>query len=323
MADQQPSNSQRGRHATKPEQIPKLGWLDILFRVKQQVSRDNTALIAAGVAFYGLLALFPAIVSIISIWALMFDTQQITQQIAAISRVLPPEAAELVRQQAEQAGEGAGTGMNLAAIGGILLTLYSSSKGMKGLMEGLNIIYGEQEKRSLVKKTSITLALTLGAIVVTLVTLGTIIVIPATVALLGLDNVTGTLINLARWPLLLIVAMLALAILYRYAPDRANPRWHWISIGSITAVLLWIAGSIGFSLYVRSFGNFNQTYGSLGAFVILLMWFWLSAFIVLMGAQLNSEMEHQTKRDTTTGPSQPMGKRGAYVADTLGEKHGQ
>lgn len=323
MANQQPSNSQRGRHATKPEQIPKLGWLDILFRVKQQVSRDNTALIAAGVAFYGLLALFPAIVSIISIWALMFDTQQITQQIAAISRVLPPEAAELVRQQAEQAGEGAGTGMNLAAIGGILLTLYSSSKGMKGLMEGLNIIYGEQEKRSLVKKTSITLALTLGAIVVTLVTLGTIIVIPATVALLGLDNVTGTLINLARWPLLLIVAMLALAILYRYAPDRANPRWHWISIGSITAVLLWIAGSIGFSLYVRSFGNFNQTYGSLGAFVILLMWFWLSAFIVLMGAQLNSEMEHQTKRDTTTGPSQPMGKRGAYVADTLGEKHGQ
>lgn len=323
MADQQPSNSQRGRHATKPEQIPKLGWLDILFRVKQQVSRDNTALIAAGVAFYGLLALFPAIVSIISIWALMFDTQQITQQIAAISRVLPPEAAELVRQQAEQAGEGAGAGMNLAAIGGILLTLYSSSKGMKGLMEGLNIIYGEQEKRSLVKKTSITLALTLGAIVVTLVTLGTIIVIPATVALLGLDNVTGTLINLARWPLLLIVAMLALAILYRYAPDRANPRWHWISIGSITAVLLWIAGSIGFSLYVRSFGNFNQTYGSLGAFVILLMWFWLSAFIVLMGAQLNSEMEHQTKRDTTTGPSQPMGKRGAYVADTLGEKHGQ
>lgn len=323
MANQQTSNSQRGRHATKPEQIPKLGWLDILFRIKQQVTDDNTALIAAGVAFYGLLALFPAIVSLISIWALMFDTQQITQQIAAISRVLPPDAAELIRQQAEQAGKGAGTGVSLAAIGGILLTLYSSSKGMKGLMEGLNIIYGEQEKRSLIKRTLITFALTLGAIVVTLVTLGAIIVIPAIVAVLGLDDVIGTLINLARWPLLLVVAMLALAILYRYAPDRERPRWHWISVGSIVAVLLWIAGSIGFSLYVRSFGNYNQTYGSLGAFVILLMWFWLSTFIVLMGAQLNSEMEHQTKRDTTTGPNQPMGKRGAYVADTLGKNREQ
>ncbi|SFH16206.1 YihY/virulence factor BrkB family protein [Modicisalibacter xianhensis] len=316
MAKRQPTAS-HGRHAHKPTQIPKPGWKSVLKRSKEEMSRDHVSMVAAGIAFYGLLAIVPAIVATISLWALMFDPQQITQQISSISHLLPEEAANIIRQQAQQASQGAGAGMSLAAIGGLLLAIYSSSRGVAGFMEGLNIIYDEEESRGFLKQTAIKLVLTFGAIVMTLVTLGVITAIPAIVNILGLPDLIGTLINLARWPLLMIVVMLAIAILYRYGPDREQPRWQWVSVGSAAAVLLWILGSIAFSIYVRNFASYNETYGSLGAVVILLMWFWLSAFIVLMGAELNSEMERQTQRDTTTGGERPMGERGAHAADSV------
>lgn len=319
MAKSKSSASDHGRHAERPTQIPKSGWLDILWRVKDEMARDHVSIIAAGMAFFGLLAIVPAIVATLSIWGLLFDPQQMTQQIASISHLLPTEAANIIQQQAQQASQDAMTGMSLAAIGGLLFTIYSASKGTKALIEGLNIIYDEEETRGIVKKTLVTLALTLGWILMTLVALGTIIAIPMIVGLLGLDNMLGTLINLARWPLLFVIVSIGIAILYRYAPDRDEPRWEWTSIGSTLAVLLWVLGSIGFSIYVRNFASYNETYGSLGAVIIMLMWFWLSAFIMLMGAELNSEMERQTKRDTTVGHKEPMGQRDARAADTLGE----
>jgi membrane protein len=319
MANRNAATSQRGRQADRPGQIPKPGWKDILKRTKEEMARDHVSIVAAGIAFYGLLAIVPAIVAIISLWAIVFDPQQITQQISNISHLLPEEAAKIIRQQAEQASQDVGAGMSLAAIGGILLAIYSASRGVNGFMEGLNIIYDEEENRGVFKRTALKLFLTLGAILMTILTLGLIAAIPATVDLLKLPDVVSTLINLVRWPLLMIVTMLAMAVLYRYAPDRNEPRWQWISIGSFVAVLLWIAGSIAFSIYVRNFASYNETYGSLGAVVILLMWFWLSAFIVLMGAELNSEMEHQTKHDTSMGGDQRMGDRDARVADTVGE----
>ncbi|MCP1366348.1 YihY/virulence factor BrkB family protein, partial [Halomonas sp. BBD48] len=311
------SAASHGRHAHKPTQIPKPGWKAVLKRSKEEMSRDHVSMVAAGIAFYGLLAIVPAIVATISLWALLFDPQQITQQISSISHLLPEEAANIIRQQAQQASQGAGAGMSLAAIGGLLLAIYSSSRGVDGFMEGLNIIYDEEESRGMLKRTAIKLVLTIGAILMTIVTLGVITAIPAIVNILGLPSLIGTLINLARWPLLMIVVMLAIAILYRYGPDREQPRWQWVSVGSALAVLLWVVGSIAFSIYVRNFASYNETYGSLGAVVILLMWFWLSAFIVLMGAELNSEMERQTQHDTTTGDERPMGERGAYAADSV------
>ncbi|WP_043529799.1 YihY/virulence factor BrkB family protein [Litchfieldella xinjiangensis] len=312
------SQAEHGRQADRPGQIPKRGWWDILKRVKGEMDRDHIPIIAAGVAFYALLAIFPAIVAITSVWALVFDPQEISQQIENVSHLLPGQAADLITQQAEQATEDASVGMSLAAIGGILLAIYSSSKGTKGLMEGLNIAYDELDERGMIKKTLLTLVLTAGGIVMTVVALGTVTAIPVLVDLLGLDGVIGTAINIARWPLLLAVVMVGLAVLYRYAPDRQEPRWQWTSPGSTVAVVLWVIGSIGFSLYVRNFASYNETYGSLGAVIILLMWFWLSAFIVLMGAELNSEMEKQTKHDTTHGQRNRMGKRDAYAADSLG-----
>ncbi len=319
MTNRNAAPSQRGRQANRPGQLPKAGWKDILTRTKEGMSRDHVTIVAAGVAFYGLLAIFPAIVATISLWALIFDTEQITRQIETVSHLLPEEAAGIIREQAQQASEGAGAGMSLAAAGGLLFAIYSASRGVDGFIEGLNIIYDEEENRGTLKRTALKLILTLGVILMTLVTLGVITAIPAIVTLIGLPDMIASLINLARWPLLMIVVMLAISVLYHFGPDRESPRWQWTSPGAFIAVLLWIAGSVAFSLYVRNFADYNETYGSLGAVIILLMWFWLSAFIVLMGAELNSEMEHQTERDTTVGSDRPMGERDAHVADTLGK----
>ena len=310
----------RGRQAERPQDIPKPGWRDIFWRTKAELSDDHVSMVAASIAFYGLLAIFPAIAAMISIWGLLFDPQQIAQQIESVSGALPQDAAGIVNDQAQAVAGGAGTGVSLAAVVGILLALYSASKGMQAMIEGLNIVYDEEEERGFVKLTLMTLILTVGLIAMMIVALGLIAILPALLGNLGLGEVFEVLLTYARWPLLLVVALVGLAILYRYAPSRKVPQWQWVSPGAVIATVLWLIGSIAFSIYVRNFGSYNETYGSLGAVVILLMWFWLSAFIVLLGAEVNCEIERQTERDTTTGRPKPRGERGAYAADTVGEK---
>ena len=312
------TSAERGRRADRPSQIPRPGWRDILLRTWKEISDDHVSLIAAGVGFYGLLALFPALAALISIWGLLFDPQQIEQQIETMSGFLPADAATIVRDQARTIAAGSG-GLSVAAAGGILLALYSAAKGMKALLEGLNIIYDEQEERGFIKLNLVALGLTLVMIVAMLAALGAIIIVPILLGAVGLGPVAETLVNLLRWPLLFVVALFILAIIYRYGPSRAQPRWRWVSWGAAVATVLWLLGSIAFSIYVQNFGSYNETYGSIGAVIILLMWFWLSAFSVLLGAELNAEMEHQTERDSTTGESRPRGRRGAYVADHVGE----
>ena len=310
----------RGRQAHRPREIPKPGWRDIALRTWTEMGRDHVSMIAAGVAFYGLLALFPAIAAMISLWGLMFDPMAIEQQIEQVSAALPQQAADIIKEQAKAVAANAGGGVGLAAIAGLLLTLYSTSKGIKSLIEGLNIIYDEEESRGFIKLNLTAFGLTLLMIVMMVGVLGLIVVLPVVLQGLGLGSAVETLIALLRWPLLALVALVALALLYRFAPSRATPRWRWVSWGAGVATVLWVVGSIAFSIYVSNFGSYNETYGSLGAVIVLLMWFWLSAFIVLMGAELNSEMEHQTAKDSTTGEPQPMGERGAHAADTVGEK---
>ncbi|WP_106478805.1 YihY/virulence factor BrkB family protein [Phytohalomonas tamaricis] len=320
MATQTQHGNNRGRDAKKPTQIPAAGWRDTLLRVKNELDGDHVSLVAAGIAFYGLLAIFPAIAALISLWGLLFDPQQVEQQIAALSEVLPQEAAGIIEGQARQVSANTGTGMSLAAIGGLLFTIYSASKGVKSFVAGLNIIYDEGESRGFIKRTVLVMALTLGMIIITVLTLATIAILPIAISFLPLGDTISSLLLYVRWPILLLVVMTAISILYRYAPNRRAARWEWVSVGSVAATILWIIGSIGFSIYVRNFASYNETYGSLGAVVILLMWFWLSAYIVLLGAELNSEMERQTRQDTTVEPEKPMGKRGAYAADTVGDK---
>ncbi|WP_229359139.1 YihY/virulence factor BrkB family protein [Halomonas salipaludis] len=321
MTEEGSNHSPRGRRAEQPGQIGGLGWLDIAWRVKREMSDDNITMLAAGVAFYALLAVFPALAAIISIWALVLDPHDITRQIAELSRFIPPGAAAIIEHQANEISENTDAGLSVAAVGSLVVAMFVASKGVRGLILGLNIVYGEDERRRLAHKATVVSALTVGLIVLTLVTIVFIAGLPLVIGMLGLDSTLVTLISLLRWPALVLMMMLVIAVLYRFAPYRRAPRWEWLSVGTVTATLMWLLGSLGLSFYARHFASFTELYGSLGAVVVLLMWFWLSAFTVLVGAELNGEMERQTRHDTTVGEPRPMGERGAHAADTLGKSH--
>ncbi len=310
----------RGRYARKPGEIPKEGWRDIALRVKDQIGLDNVSLVAAGVAFYAFLAIFPAIIATIMIYGLMVDPQTVQSHLQAMTGILPDQVSQLLNQQLSSiAGQSSGAlGWGVAI--SILVALWSANKGMKGLFQGINIAYDEQDSRGFIKQNAITLLFTLGAIVLVIVSAALVVAMPVLLGNLGLPPVLQTVARWARWPVLGLMVIVGLALVYRYAPDRENARWNWVSWGAAVATVLWLIGSWAFSFYVNNFGSYNQTYGSLAAVVILMLWLMLSSFSILLGAEINSEMEGQTKADTTTGAERPMGERGAYHADTTGEQ---
>lgn len=290
-------------------------------RVKQEVAEDRLSLVAAGVAFYGFLALFPALAAIISIWGLFADPATVQQQIAQLSGVLPGSARDLISGAATRIAAGSPTGLGFGVAISLLLTLWSANKGMKGLVEGISIAYDEDPgKRGFFAKNGIALALTLGGIIMAIIAIGLVVGLPIALGFLGLGPTVETLIGLARWPLLALFVIVALAAIYRIAPPRDDAKWRWVSHGAIVATVLWLVASIAFSIYTANFGSFNETYGSVAAVAILLMWFFISAFIVLLGAEINAETEKQTARDTTTGPERPLGKREAVPADTVADR---
>jgi membrane protein len=312
-------NGRRGREAQTPITMPKKGWRDIGIRVWNSLSAHHVSLVAAGIAFYGLLAIFPAIAALISIAGLVLDPAEVQAELSNAIELLPAEASSILTNQARDVASRPATGITLTVLFGLLLTLYSASSGIRNLVQGLNIIYDESEKRSFIIVYLLSLGLTLGIIIGFVVAVALVVILPSLLGFLGLGDTVVGLLDYLRWPFLALMAILGLGVLYRVAPSRAAPRWQWISVGSVVATLLWIIGSVGFSVYVSNFASYNETYGSLGAVVILLMWLWLSAFIVLLGAEINAQMEHQTAVDTTTGEPVPMGERGAVKADTLGK----
>jgi membrane protein len=312
------ARTNRGRDAARPQDIPKPGWRDILLRVKDEMSADHVSVVGAGVAFFGLLAVFPAIAALISIAGLVMDPATVESQLSQAAGMLPQDAAAILQDQARSVASGGGAGLGIAMIAGLLLTLYSASKGVKTLMEGMNIAYDEEESRGFLALNVTALLLTLFLIVGVIIAFASTLAAPALLGSLGLGDALSAWITYARWPILAVLTVFGLAVIYRYGPARANPRWRWVSPGAIVATLVWIVGSIAFSIYVRYFGSYNETYGALGGVIMLLTWLWLSAFVILMGAELNSEMEHQTGRDTTTGRPRPRGERGAVKADTIG-----
>lgn len=310
----------RGREAESPRDIPKRGWKDILLRVKNEVSDDNMSIVAAGVAFYVLLGLIPSLAAMIGIYGWVTDPATLERQINQLSDVMPQDAHSILSSQLSRLTQDTGAS-GAVAIGGILLALWSGSKSMKAMIGALNIAYDEDEKRGFFKVNLLAVGLTLAGIVGGIVIIGLLAVLPGLLDNFGLGQAGQTAVNILRWPVLIALAAVSIAVLYRFAPSRDEPRWRWVSWGSVIATGLWLLGSIAFSVYVSNFGSYNETYGSLGAVVILLMWFYISAFSVLLGAEINSEMEHQTRKDTTEGHPQPMGTRGAHMADTVGRIH--
>lgn len=320
MADESRGKEQleRGRGADKPHQIPKPGWKDIIKRTLNDLTRDHCTIVAAGVAFYILIGIVPGIAALISIYGLVANPAQIQQQFASMKSMMPAGAYQLLSQQMQTIASSPKTAGWGAAIG-IVLALWSGSSATKALIEGLNISYHEEEKRNFVKLNATALLLTGAGVIGAAIMVGLITVLPGVVRALAGSGAAEVWAKVVRWPLLLVVFMTAIALLYRYAPSREKPKWKWVSWGAVSATLLWLAASALFSLYTSHFGSYNKTYGALATVVILLMWFYISAYCVLFGAELNSEMERQTARDTTSGRPEPMGRRGAFSADTLGE----
>ncbi|WP_448205520.1 YihY/virulence factor BrkB family protein [Azospirillum sp. sgz302134] len=314
----------RGRSAEKPTDIPKEGWKDILWRTWEEQSKDNISIVAAGVAYYALFAIFPAIGALVSIYGLVFDPAGVERQVEQLAGLLPGEALNVLRDQAHSVASAPKQGLGFGVLFGFVLTLWSASRGVNSLITALNIAYGEEERRSFFRLALISVAMTIAALLFIIVTLGLIVAVPAVITMLGLkDTPIGWIASLARWPILAGAIMVVLAVLYRYGPDRREPKWRWVTWGSAIATILWILASVGFSVYVSHFGSYNQTYGSVGAGIILLLWFNLTSYVILMGAELNAEIEHQTARDTTDEDGRgekPLGQRNAHVADTVGRR---
>jgi membrane protein len=310
----------RGRHATHPLQIPWNGWYDVLWRTYREMQSDRLLSIAGGVAFFVLLAVFPAITALVSAYALFFNASTIIDNLSMLNDVVPGNVLSIVHKQAARIASNSGRTLSTGLVVGLLVSLWSAMSGVKAIIDALNVIYEQKESRSIIKLNLVALAFTLAGFAAFLLAIGAIVVLPLVLSPIGLGSLTETLTRIARWPVLFLVLLLGLAVLYRYGPDRRAARWQWVSLGSVFAAVTWIVASFLFSWYLTSFANYNATYGSLGAVVGLMIWLWISTIVVLLGAELNAEIEHQTARDSTIGGDKPLGARGAVMADTVGAK---
>ncbi|WP_375775965.1 YihY/virulence factor BrkB family protein [Bradyrhizobium sp. ma5] len=309
----------RGRLAHTPLLIPGAGWKDILLRTYRQIDEDRLLATAAGVVFYGLLAIFPAITALVSSYGLFADPSTISSNLQSLALLLPEGSFAIVQDQiARVLAKGTSTlGFTFAV--GLLVAIWSANAGMKAIFDALNVVYEEREKRGFVKLNLMSLSFTIAALVSVMLMVGAVVVVPLLLQQVGLGTRAELIIRFGRWPILVLLLLVALAVLYRYGPSRNTPRWQWLSVGAVAAAMLWLIGSALLSWYLANFGDYNATYGSLGAAIGLMTWMWMSAIIVLCGAELNSEIEHQAAIDSSEGRREPLGASGAMIADTVGK----
>ena len=307
----------RGRLAPAPHAIPRKGWKDVLWRVFREIQRDNLPTVAGGVTFFTLLALFPAIGVFVSLYGLFADVNVVRAQLADLALVFPQDVLNIVAEQMLRLTERESSSLSMAFFVSLVLSVWTANAGMKALFEGLNVAYNEKEKRNFFKLTALTYVSTFGAIVFLTVVTAILIGIPLVLNRLGLGDV-ASLWTPMRWLLLLAIAAGCFSVMYRFAPCRRRARWRWVVGGGGFAAVLWLGGSLGFSWYVNNVARYDVTYGSLGTVIGFMMWIWFSVMVVLIGAELNAEIEHQTALDSTTGAAKPMGERGATMADSVG-----
>jgi membrane protein len=305
-----------GAQADRPSQVPKKGWLQIAKRAWAEAKADQVPLLSAGVAFYAFLSIFPALIAAVTLYGLVADPQQAVTQVEETAAALPEAARSLLVDQVESLTSAKSSGLGLAALASIAVALWSASNGVGNMITAINVAYDEEETRGFVKRKALALLLTVGAIVFVVVAIGLVAVAPVVLDALGLGSVLELLVQVGRWALLVVAVSVALAVLYRMAPDRDAPKMRWVSVGAVLATVLWILASVGFSLYV-SLGGYGESYGALAGVVVLLFWLWISSYAILLGAEANAEAEQQTEKDTTKGPEQPLGRRGAVKADSL------
>ena len=297
-----------GGQAEAPPQIPPRGWWQVTRRALMESSADNVGVLAGGIAYYGFIAIFPALIAGISLYGLVADPATlIAQQGGSLLSALPQDAQPLIRDQLNALASGSGGALSVSLVVSILAALWSASSATGNLMAAVNAVYDEEETRGFVKRHGTALVLTLGAIVFVLLALALVAVIPAVLDALPLGTFVNVVVQIVRWMLLVALVVVALAVVYRLAPDRDAPQFNWTSIGALVATVLWVFGCIAFNLYVENFGSYNETYGTLAGVVVLLLWLHLTSYIFLLGAEINAETENQTRKDTTTGEPLAMG----------------
>ena len=316
-------SSNRGRTAKKPEEIPPRGWWDISWRVLKRLGTDNVTLVAGGLAMYTLLSVFPGLTAALSIYGMFASPETVIQQMKSFSGVLPPGVWNIFNTQLQTLASHQNSTLSIAAAISLVIALWSARSAMSALMTATNIAYGEKEKRNYFVQILISLGLTVGAVSAFLLMLTLGVAVPVALKILGTRPWVQWIVDGLQWILVWAFAVVGLSVIYRYGPAREPARWHWITWGSGIAAALWLGASAIFALYVGDFANYGKTYGALGGVIALLMWFYLSSIFVVLGAEINAEMERQTTKDTTEGAPEPMGRRGAYAADTVGPEANQ
>lgn len=274
-----------------PKKIKTSGWKQILLRVKDRIEEDNLTIVAAGVAFYAFLAIFPALMALLSIYGLAVDPEQAERQIGQLSGMMPEEAFSIIKERVDNLISTSGSTLGWGTALGILISLWSANAGTKSLFKGIDIAYETENNRGFIKQNALTLLFTFGAIITLLLSLALIVIFPAIVNTFGLPGNIEGLVSWLRWPLLAGIVILVISLIYKYAPDRRTPKFKWVLVGASLATLLWLIASLGFSFYVSNFGNYGEMYGSISAVVILLLWLFLTSFIILLGAEVNSATE--------------------------------
>jgi membrane protein len=306
-----------GDEARRPTEIPPRGWWQIVRRAMRESSDDNVSMLAGSVAYFVFLALFPGLIAAVTLYGLVADPAQIERQVGSLTSMLPREIQPLIVGQLTSIVSGSHGALGVGLVVSLLVALWSASSGTSSLIEAVNLAYDEKETRNFVRRRGLALLLTLGGLVFVLLALALVAVVPLVLNILHLGLVAAVAAQVLRWVLLVVLVILALAVIYRVAPDRDAPKFRWVSPGSIVATVLWIVGSAAFSFYVDYFSSYNKFYGALAGVVVLLLWLYLTCYIVLLGAEINAEAERQTRRDSTEGEEQPLGERGATAADEV------
>ncbi|MFD1701969.1 YihY/virulence factor BrkB family protein [Methylopila henanensis] len=311
------SASARGRDARAPQDFPVRGWRDIALRLYGQIAEDRLLAVAAGVTFYALLAIFPALVALVSLYGLTADLSTLDAHLATLQGVVPRAGLDIVRDQVARIVTKSDGALGFAFAFGLGAALWSANAGMKAMFDALNVVYEEKERRSFVVLNLTSLAFTFGGILFVLIAFNAVVVLPIALEFVGLGGRAEALLQFGRWPVLFVGVLAALTLLYRFGPSRRPPKWRWAAPGSVLAGALWVGGSLAFSWYAENLATYNETYGSLGAAIGFMTWIWMSAAVVLLGGELNAEMEHQTRIDSTVGAPRPLGLRGAAMADQV------
>ena len=310
----------RGRLAQRPEHIPHKGWVDIFWRVGASYFGDRVGFVAGGVTFFVMLSLFPTLAAFVTLYGLFADPNEAVERLYFLYSVMPAGVAEFLSGEMQRLAENATTTLTFTLVWTLALSLWTANGAIKVLFYGLNIAYHEVERRNIVRYNLTCMAFTVTGLLSVLMTAGLIVGVPVVMGVFGLADEWAHLAPL-RWPVLGTVYVAALTVIYRFGPCRARARWRWLTPGALFAALLSVILSLAFSWYLQTFVR-TASYGPLAAMMGFLLWTWLSVQIILMGAELNAEIEHQTAMDTTTGAPADIGERGAVVADTVGPKRG-